>query len=31
MPNADVEELDAGHECPLTHPQELAALLLKYV
>ena len=29
VPNVNVEELDAGHECPLTHPQELAALLLK--
>jgi hypothetical protein len=30
MPNVVVRELDTGHECPLTHPEELASLLLQY-
>ena len=31
LPNADLHEMDAGHECALTHPKELADLLLRYV
>ena len=31
LPNADLHEMDTGHECALTHPKELADLLLRYV